>query len=129
MTEAGAANSTDLIVEYLKKHPKQDLPRGPVVDCVQERHVEAYGKKPRDIWRAICKLRQEGFQMKVHKGVYRHDPNHVHQANCTIFPPMRRRKYSGQTAPDAWFAARDVLTESRFAQSTEFPRTKAERMI
>jgi hypothetical protein len=80
-------NITDLIVEFFKKHPKQDHQHGPVVDWVEERYLAAYGKKPRDTWRAIRKLHQEGFLIKVRKGVYRYDPDHVHQAELQDFSP------------------------------------------
>jgi hypothetical protein len=49
----------DLIKEYFKKHPNQDLQYGPVVDWVEEKHIKLYGRKPRDTWRNIRKLYEE----------------------------------------------------------------------
>lgn len=64
---------SDLIIEYFKNHPNVDLPHGPVVDWVEEEYKRIYGRKPRDAWRAIRKLHQEGFLIKVKKGVYKYD--------------------------------------------------------
>ena len=32
----------DLLIEYFKKHPKQDLLHGPVVDWVEEKYKKFY---------------------------------------------------------------------------------------
>jgi hypothetical protein len=68
---------SDLIIEYFKNHPNEDLPHGPVVDWVEEEYKKIYGRKPRDTWRAIRHLHQEGFLIKVKKGVYKYDPDFV----------------------------------------------------
>jgi 5-methylcytosine-specific restriction endonuclease McrA len=73
-------------MEYFKSHPKQDLKHGPVVDWVEEQYVKMTGNKPRDTWRAIRKLHQEGKLIKVEKGVYRYDPEYVHTEELLDFP-------------------------------------------
>ena len=77
---------SDLIMEYFKSHPKQDLKHGPVVDWVEEQYLNLYGRKPRDTWRAIRKLYQEGKLIKVKKGVYKYDPDYVHKEELFDFP-------------------------------------------
>jgi len=39
---------TDLIIEFFKKHPHQDMPHHPVVDWVEEQYLKLYRRKPRD---------------------------------------------------------------------------------
>lgn len=78
---------SDLIMDYFQMHPKQDLKHGPVVDWVEEQWLKLHGRKPRDPWRAIRKLYQEGKLIKVRKGVYRYDPAHVRVVNLFDFPP------------------------------------------
>lgn len=78
---------SDLILKYFKQHPNQDLEHGPVVDWVEEQYVKLGGTKPRDTWRAIRKFHQEGILIKVRKGVYRYDPDHVARAVLLDFPP------------------------------------------
>ena len=81
---------SDLIKEYFKNHPNQDLPHGPVVDWVEEQYLKLYGKKPRDTWRAIRHLHEEGFLIKVRKGIYRYDPKIVKQKELEDFTPEQK---------------------------------------
>ncbi|MFQ3548150.1 MAG: HNH endonuclease [Armatimonadota bacterium] len=65
----------DLVIEYFTKHPNQDIQHGPVVDWVEEHYLKLYGRKPRDTWRSIRKLHENGKLIKVAKGIYKYDPN------------------------------------------------------
>lgn len=76
----------DLVLEYFKKHPKQNLSHGPVVDWVEEQHVKLHGTKPRDTWRQIRKFHQDGLLIKVKKGVYRYDPDYIKKRELHDFP-------------------------------------------
>lgn len=78
-------------MEYFKAHPKRDLPRGPVVDWVEEKYLEISGKKSRDTWRAIRKLHQEGQLIKVKKGIYGYDPDRVRTIELADFPQDIRK--------------------------------------
>ncbi len=82
---------SELIVEYFKSHSKQDLTHGPVVDWVEEKYIELYKKKPRDTWRAIRKLHEEGFLIKVKKGVYRYEPDLVHKRIIEEFTDEQKK--------------------------------------
>jgi 5-methylcytosine-specific restriction endonuclease McrA len=81
---------SDLIKEYFKNHPDQDLPHGPVVDWVEEQYLKLYGKKPRDTWRGIRHLHEEGFLIKVKKGIYRYDPLFVKKRDLEDFTPEQK---------------------------------------
>ena len=81
---------SDLIKEYFKNHPNQDLPHGPVVDWVEEQYLKLYGKKPRDTWRGIRHLHEEGFLIKVKKGIYRYDPLFVKKRDLEDFTPEQK---------------------------------------
>lgn len=76
---------SDLIMEYFKNHPKEDLKHGPVVDWVEEQYRKLYGRKPRDIWRGIRRLYQEGKLIKVKKGIYRYEPEKVKKRKLLDF--------------------------------------------
>jgi len=77
----------DLIMEYFRMHPKEDLEHGPVVDWVEEQYFKLYNKRPRDTWRGIRKLHQQGILIKVKKGVYRYDPDTIQHKELYEFPP------------------------------------------
>jgi len=77
----------ELVMEYFMNHPNQDLPHGPVVDWVTEQWLKDHDTPPRDPWRTIRKLHQEGKLIKVSKGVYRYDPDKVKNVELWDFPP------------------------------------------
>ncbi|MEG8947034.1 HNH endonuclease [Rosettibacter firmus] len=82
----------DLVMEFFKNHPKQDLPHGPVVDWVEEEYKKIYNKKPRDVWRQIRMLHQLGKLIKVKKGIYRYDPDYVQNKNIYDFSQKMKEK-------------------------------------
>lgn len=77
---------SQLIMEYFEKHPSQDLKHGPVVDWVTKQYLKVHPEPPRDTWRAIRKLHQEGKLIKVNKGIYRFDPNSIIEKDLWDFP-------------------------------------------
>lgn len=82
----------ELLKEYYTNHPNEDLNHGPVVDWVEGEYMKMYNKKPRDIWRSIRNLHEEGFLIKVEKGVYRYDPNAVHEVELNDFDELQKTK-------------------------------------
>jgi len=78
---------SELVLEYFRMHPNEDLTHGPVVDWVEKQYVKLAGPKPRDPWRAIRKLHQEGKLIKVNKGIYRYDPSRIQEVELFDFPP------------------------------------------
>ena len=78
---------SELVLEYFKMHPNEDLSHGPVVDWVEKEYIKSGGTKPRDPWRAIRKLHQEGKLIKVSKGIHRYDPSYVREVKLLDFPP------------------------------------------
>jgi hypothetical protein len=82
----------ELIMEYFKIHPNQDLEHGPVVDWVEDKYVKLYNRKPRDTWRNIRKLHEEGLLIKVKKGVYRYDPNYVKKRELDDFTAEQKEE-------------------------------------
>ena len=82
----------DLLIEYFKKHPKEDMPHGPVVDWVEGKYKKLYKKKPRDTWRSIRNLHQTGFLIKVKKGIYRYESDAVKQKELEDFTPEQKKQ-------------------------------------
>ena len=78
---------SQLVLEYFKMHPNKDLTHGPVVDWVEKERIKSGGTKPRDPWRAIRKLHEEGKLIQVSKGVYRYDPSYVQEIESFDFSP------------------------------------------
>lgn len=74
-----------LVLEYFKNHPNQELSHGPVVDWATEQYLKEHPNPPRDPWRAIRQLHQKGQLIKVKTGVYKYDPDHVHEVELFEF--------------------------------------------
>ncbi len=80
----------ELLIEFFKAHPKEDMPHGPVVDWVETKYKRLYNKKPRDTWRSIRNLHEIGFLIKIKKGIYRYDPDAVKQRELEDFTPEQK---------------------------------------
>ena len=61
----------ELIIEYFELHLNEEVKHDDVVDYVNISYPKA-----RDPWRAIRKLYQEGWLIKVRKGVYKRIPGY-----------------------------------------------------
>ena len=65
----------DLVKEYFINNPLRDIPHPEVVDWATVQWKKRTKTVFRDPDRAIRKLHQTGFLIKVKKGVYRYDPD------------------------------------------------------
>ena len=74
---------SDYIKEYFEAHPNQGIEHGQVVDYVFK-HIP----KARDPWRSIRKLYQEGWLIKVRKGIYKRIPGYSGKNILAHFPTM-----------------------------------------
>lgn len=81
-----------LVMEFFKNHPNEEFPHDPIVDWVTERWIEEHGTAPRDPWRAIRQLHQDGELIKVRKGIYKYDPDLVQRITLWDFPKHVRSK-------------------------------------
>ena len=67
----------EIIMQYFKNHPNRDIKHPEIVDYVTEEYKKLTGSVLRDPDRAIRKLSQEGFLIKIAKGIYRYDPEYA----------------------------------------------------
>jgi len=83
---------SELIMDYFKSHPYEDLKHGPVVDWVTEMYMDTHDEPPRDPWREIRSLHQRGFLIKVKKGIYRYDPENAQNRTLEDFSPEQKEE-------------------------------------
>jgi len=83
---------SQLVKEYFQNHPYEDLQHSMVVDWVEEQYLDLYNRKPRDTWRAIRKLHEKGFLIKVRKGIYRYDPELATNKETEDFTPQQKEE-------------------------------------
>ncbi len=89
--KSDSESQSDLIMEYFKKHPKLDIKHPEVVDWAVATYKKRTGKVFRDPDRAIRKLSQNGFLIKIKKGVYRYDPKLVSKRDLEDFTAAQKR--------------------------------------
>ena len=84
-------SQADLLKEYYLKHPKRNIPHHEIVDWVTQEYTRRTGKVFRDPDRGIRKLFQEGFLIKVSKGVYQYDPEFLKNKELEDFTPEQKK--------------------------------------
>lgn len=80
----------DLIIEFFKKNPNRDIKHPEVVDWVVMTYKKRTGNVFRDPDRAIRKLSQNGFLIKISKGIYKYDPTKVHKRELEDFTALQK---------------------------------------
>lgn len=81
----------DLIIEFFHKNPNRDIKHPEVVDWVVATYKKRTGNVFRDPDRAIRKLSQTGFLIKVAKGIYRYDPELVKKRELYDFSATQKK--------------------------------------
>lgn len=80
----------NLILEYFKENPNRDIKHPEVVDWVVAEYKKRSGAVFRDPDRSIRQLAQNGFLIKVSKGIYRYDPEKVNQRSLEDFTATQK---------------------------------------
>src|SRR5690348_16609921 len=88
---AATISQKDIILEYFQMHPNKDISHPEIVDYVVEMYKRRTGKVFRDPDRSIRKLHQDGYLVKVDKGIYRYDPALIQQRNLEDFTPAIKK--------------------------------------
>ena len=82
---------SDLIMEYFRKNPNRNIEHPEVVDWVVSKYKKRTGEVFRDPDRAIRKLHQNGFLIKVSKGIYRYEPSRVVERKLEDFTEEQKK--------------------------------------
>lgn len=80
-------SQSQLLLEYYKKNPKRSISHPEIVDWATTKFKRITGKVFRDPDRGIRKLHQDGYLVKVAKGVYKYDPSLIKERNLKDFSP------------------------------------------
>lgn len=82
---------SDLIMMYFRKNPNRNIEHPEVVDWVVSKYKKRTGEVFRDPDRAIRKLHQNGFLIKVSKGIYRYEPSQVAERKLEDFSEEQKK--------------------------------------
>lgn len=90
--ESTNKSQLDLLMEYFKKNPNKDIHHPEVVDWATKEWSKRTGKVFRDPDRGIRRLSQDGFLIKVAKGVYRYDPDFIQKKELEDFTEAQKQE-------------------------------------
>jgi len=82
----------EIIMEFFKNNPKRDIHHPEIVDWVVEEFKKRTGNIFRDPDRQIRQLHQNGFLIKISKGIYKYDPDFVKEKKLEDFTPKQKEK-------------------------------------
>lgn len=80
-------SQSGLLMEYFQNNPNKDISHPEVVDWAIKEFRKRTGKVFRDPDRGIRKLHQEGYLIKIKKGIYKYDPSLVQKRELEDFTP------------------------------------------
>ena len=80
----------DLLMEYFENNPNRDIPHRESVDWATNEWTKRTGGVFRDPDRGIRQLHQNGYLIKVKKGVYKYDPEQVKQKDLEDFSAAQK---------------------------------------
>lgn len=80
----------NLVKEFFVNNPNRDIPHHESVKWLLEEHLKRNGSVFADPDRAIRKLHQEGFLIKISKGVYRYEPDKVYNRKLEDFTEAQK---------------------------------------
>jgi hypothetical protein len=81
----------ELVKEFYLKNPNRAIQHQEAVDWLTEEYKKRTGDVFRDPDRAIRKLHQEGFLIKIDKGVYKYDPDQVTNRDLEDFTSQQKK--------------------------------------
>ncbi len=85
-----STTQNEILMEFYKNNPNREVFHPEVVDWVTKEYSKRTGKVFRDPDRQIRKLHQEGFLIKVKKGVYKYDPKAAHKRDLHDFTQKQK---------------------------------------
>ena len=87
-----ALTQLQLLMKYFRKNPNRDIPHPEIVDWATKEWTKRTSEVFRDPDRGIRRLHQEGFLIKIQKGIYRYEPDGVKQSNIENFSVAQKAK-------------------------------------
>ena len=79
-----------IIKDFFIKNPLRDISQKEVTTLVKKQYKKKTGREPQDPWRGVRQLHEQGFLIKVTKGIYKYDPNLVNERKPENFTEAQK---------------------------------------
>ncbi len=89
---ANSISQAQLIYQYYLERPNQVVPHAEVVEWATAQWLALTGKPLADPDRAVRKLAQNGALVKVGKGMYKYDPDHIERRDLEDFTEAQKKE-------------------------------------
>ena len=75
-----------MIIAFFENNPNTEFRHAPIDEWVREQYPKDNDDEPQDVRRAVRKVEEKGRLMKVHRGVFKYDPDYDHENNyrCVV---------------------------------------------
>lgn len=91
MSQQRPVSQIALLKEFFEANPMREVSHPEVVDWVVATYKARTGEVFRDPDRGIRKLAQDGFLIKIRKGVYKYDPDYIENRELADFTPAQKK--------------------------------------
>ncbi len=81
-----------ILIEFYKNNPNRNISHPEVVDWVTQEYKKRTNKVFRDPDRGIRKLAQDGFLIKIAKGIYRYESNFIKDKKLEDFSQKQKNE-------------------------------------
>lgn len=83
-------SQSDLILAHFQKNAYRELAHRDWIAEITRQCEQILGDTPQDLWRAARQLHQDGYLIKVKRGVYKYDPDYVHDPEYEEFSEAQK---------------------------------------
>ena len=90
--QAKSQTQLELLMEFFKENPNRDIPHPEIIDWATKIWKKRTSRVFKDPSRGVRKLHQQGYLVKVKKGVYHYNPNKVEKNTIRDFTSAQKRK-------------------------------------
>ena len=81
-----------LLMEYFQNNPNKAISHPEIVDWATKEYLKRTGEVFRDPDRGIRKLHQQGYLVKINKGIYKYDPSLIQKRELEDFSPETKER-------------------------------------
>jgi 5-methylcytosine-specific restriction endonuclease McrA len=80
-----------LLINYFIENPNKDISHPEWKDLIVAQYLKMHGRTPDDPHRTVRNLHEQGFLIKVSKGVYRYEEDAVQKRELEDFTPAQKQ--------------------------------------
>jgi hypothetical protein len=87
-----AMSQREFVKEWFRKNPNREIPSSEYKKEIERLYEKMYGKRFEDVDRQIRHLNQEGFLVKIQKGIFKYVPGQEHHRVLEDFTSAQKKQ-------------------------------------